>query len=216
MTIQGDPRPGGEWPHLFRVRSGEGAVLLMLHGTGGDEHQIAALAEMVSPESDLLAPRGRLLENGMRRWFRRFAEGVFDPGSVIEEAAALASFIAHARERYDLGTRPIIGVGLSNGANIALATSLLHPEVLSQVVSFSGMHPLVDTPVADDLTGLDVLLLNGSDDPMAPAGSVDRLEEQLRLGGADVERIVRLGGHGIERSELDAAARWIGARQRRR
>lgn len=209
MITNRDASSDAEWPHLFHPRSGDGAVLLMLHGTGGDEHQIARLADIVSPGSDVLAPRGRVLENGMRRWFRRFAEGVFDTTSVIEEAAALSSFIAAARERYNLASRPIVGVGLSNGANIALATSLLHPEVLSRVVSFSGMHPLVDTPLADDLTGLDVLLLNGSDDPMAPASSVDRLERQLRAGGADVERIARPGGHGIERSELEAAARWI-------
>ncbi len=202
-----------EWPHLFERRSGNGPVLLMLHGTGGDERQIAPLADLIAPAADVLSPRGRVQENGMRRWFRRFAEGVFDRESVIEEADALAGFIDSAREAYDLGSRSIVAVGLSNGANIALATAMLHPERLDRVVSFSGMHPLLELELTS-LAGLEVLLLNGADDPMAPSTSVDALEGALRGGGARVDRIVRPGGHGVERSEIDAASGWVAQRTR--
>jgi phospholipase/carboxylesterase len=200
-------RPADEWPHLFTP--GSGPVLLMLHGTGGSEEQMAPLASMLDPDAAVLAPRGQVTENGMLRWFRRHAEGVFDTDSVIAEAAALARFVEWARESYNLADRPIIAVGMSNGANMALATALLHPGTLDRVVAFSGMHPLPETPLTQNLTQVDVLLLNGADDPMAPAASVDQLERELRAAGAHVERRTRPGGHGIARSEIAAAQRWI-------
>jgi phospholipase/carboxylesterase len=202
--------PADEWPHLFTP--GSGPVLLMLHGTGGSEKQIAPLGSMLDAEAAILAPRGRVSENGMLRWFRRHAEGVFDTDSVIAEAAALARFVEWGRVAYNLAGRPIIAVGMSNGANIALATALLHPDTLNKVVAFSGMHPLPETPLTRNLTQVDVLLLNGADDPMAPAASVDQLERELRATGARVERRARPGGHGIDRSEIAAAQRWIGLR----
>jgi phospholipase/carboxylesterase len=205
-------RPADERPHLFTP--GSGPVLLMLHGTGGSEKQIAPLGSMLDADAAVLAPRGQVSENGMLRWFRRHAEGVFDADSVIEEAAALARFVEWARVAYNLADRPIIAVGMSNGANIALATALLHPDTLDRVVAFSGMHPLPERPLTGNLTQVDVLLLNGSDDPMAPAASVDQLERELRAAGAQVERRTRPGGPGIERSEIASAQSWI--RQRRK
>ena len=201
-----------QWPHLFAP--GSGPVLLMLHGTGGSERQIAPLASLLDPSAAVLAPRGRVLESGMRRWFRRYAEGVFNTGSVIEEAAALAGFIEEAKIAYDLVDRQMIAVGVSNGANIALATALLHPATLHHVVSFSGMHPLAGRPIEGDAARLEVLLLNGDDDPMAPTTSVDRLERDLRASGASVERIPREGGHGIYPGEIDDARRWLASRVR--
>ncbi len=205
----------GSWPHLHLPapdgETGSAPVLLMLHGTGSDEREISRLAPLLSAGSTVLAPRGRLSENGARRWFRRFAEGVFDTESVIAEAAALASFIDAARSEYLLDGRTVVAVGLSNGANIALATAMLHPQSLSRVVAFSGMHPLPGRESLS-LTDSEVLLLNGSDDPMAPSASVDALEATLRAAGATVDRIVRPGGHGIAQSELEAAKAWLESR----
>ncbi|THG31567.1 alpha/beta hydrolase [Naasia lichenicola] len=201
------------WPHLH-LPGPDGVtesapVLLMLHGTGSDEREISRLAPLLSAESTVLAPRGRLSENGARRWFRRFAEGVFDVDSVVTEAAALASFLDAARSEYDLDGRTIVAVGLSNGANIALATAMLHPQSLDRVIAFSGMHPLAGLEATSSLSGSEFLLLNGSDDPMAPSDSVDALETALRSAGATVDRIVRPGGHGIAQSELEAAKGWL-------
>jgi phospholipase/carboxylesterase len=197
------------WPHLFLPGSGEGPILLMLHGTGSTEQQVAPLATALGATADVLAPRGRVTENGMLRWFRRFGEGVFDFDSVTEEAAALAGFIEEARVTYQLGSRPIIAVGVSNGANIALATALLHPSAISRVIAFSGMHPLPAGPADQDLAGLRVLLLNGADDPLAPADSVSELERSLQAAHAQVDRITRPGGHGVTQSEIEAAQRWL-------
>ena len=105
---------------------------------------------------------------------------------------------------------------MSNGANIALATALLHPASVNRVIAFSGMYPLGDRvpegeghPTADSLAAVDVILLNGSADPMAPSASVDLLERVLRDRGATVQRATRAGGHGITRADIDAALDWL-------
>jgi phospholipase/carboxylesterase len=230
-----------EWPHLYREGTdsngagpkgagtksegtkGEGPkaagpVLLMLHGTGSNEHDIATLAERLDPTATVLAPRGRVSEDGANRWFRRRAEGIFNVDDVILRANELAVFVAAAVSEYRLADRRIVAVGFSNGANIALALTILHPEVVSRVVSFSGMYPFGDEQLADRavkhgdaLTDVHVLLLNGSVDPMAPSPSVDRLEVQLHAHQATVDRVVREGGHGITEDELATARAWLTA-----
>jgi phospholipase/carboxylesterase len=185
------------WPHVHR--EGE-PLVLALHGTGGDEHQMAGLVDALLPTAGILAPRGRVSEGGANRWFRRLAEGVFDVDDVEARADELAAAI----------TEPVtLAVGFSNGANMALATAMRYPEVVPAVIAFSGMYPFGDREVTADLTGLRVLLAGGAADPMAPRASVDRLEATLRAAGADVTRAERAGGHGISDDDLAAARAWL-------
>jgi phospholipase/carboxylesterase len=177
----------------------------MLHGTGGNEQEIATLAAELDPRAGVLAPRGRVRESGMARWFRRHGEGVFDVDDVIVRAGELAGFVTAAREHHSWGDRPLVAVGFSNGANIALATAILHPTVVDRVIAFSGMYPFGDREVAADLRNVRIVTLNGESDPMAPLASVNRLADSLRERGADVHQHLRPGGHGIAMSDLDAA-----------
>jgi len=211
--MSADARPPVDldtWPHLLTEgASADAPVVLALHGTGGDEREIAALGTALVPGAAVLSPRGRVSEGGANRWFRRLAEGVFDVDDVIARAHELAAFVTAARERYDLGRRPLLATGFSNGANIALATALLHPEVLPRVVAFSGMHPFGDREPGGSSHGVELLLLNGDHDPMAPAASVARLEQVASARGASVTRHRRPGGHGIDQGELVAAQEWV-------
>lgn len=162
-------------------------MLLTLHGTGGNEQEIAGLASRLDPRAGVLSPRGRVREQGMARWFRRLSEGVFDVDDVVARAGELAGFIGAARTHYAIGDRTLVAVGFSNGANIALATAMLHPDVLSRVVALSGMFPFADRDEAVDLHGVYVTTLNGREDPMAPIDSVVHLVTVLRAKGADVD-----------------------------
>lgn len=199
-----------QWPHLFTEGApADAPVVLTLHGTGGDEREIAALGTALVPGAAVLSPRGRVLEGHANRWFRRLGEGVFDVDDVIVRASELAAFVVAARERYDLEDRPLIAAGFSNGANIALATALLHPDVVQRVVAFSGMHPFADREPGGASAGVELLMLNGDNDPMAPGASVAQLERFAIARGASVTRITRPGGHGIDRSELQSAAEWL-------
>jgi len=205
------------WPHEYRPAAPGAPLLLLLHGTGGNEHEIAALAENLDPDAGVLAPRGRVSENGMNRWFRRAAEGVFDLDDVEVRADDLADFVTAALAEYGAAggaTSPLIAVGFSNGANIALATAMRHPEIVPRVIAFSGMYPFGDREPAASLSALSVLLLNGASDPMAPRSSVERLVGVLAGGEARVSRIERKGGHGIAESDLFEARAWLDERRR--
>jgi phospholipase/carboxylesterase len=197
------------WPHVFQPGEPGAPVLVTLHGTGGNENEIMALAPHLIPGAAVLSPRGRVSEHGMNRWFRRLGEGVFDVDDVTARAAELAGFLEAARERYGLGERRTLAVGFSNGANIALATALLHPETLDRVVAFSGMYPFADQDPIGDASGVRLLLANGQADPMAPAASVAHLATVAALHGAEVTRHERAGGHGIDSSDLAAALAFI-------
>jgi phospholipase/carboxylesterase len=184
--------------------------LLLLHGTGGDENDLVPLGRAVAPGAPLLSLRGKVLENGMPRFFRRLAEGVFDEEDVRRRAHELADFITEAREAYGLAAP--VALGYSNGANIAAAVLLLRPEALAGAALLRPMMPLrsVSPP---DLSGKPVLLVSGLADPIAPPRTVEPLASALIGAGADVEQQSLPVGHALSRSDLEVARRWIEARQ---
>jgi phospholipase/carboxylesterase len=180
--------------------------LLLLHGTGGDENDLIGLGRMVAPDAALLSPRGRVLEGGVPRFFRRLAEGVFDEDDVKRRANELGDFIGEARAAYGL-TAPV-AFGFSNGANIAAATLLLRPETLAGVVLIRAMVPLSHPPAAN-LAGKSVLILSGSMDPMVPAANADRLAAILQGAGADVQHRTLPAGHGLSQADIALARDFI-------
>jgi phospholipase/carboxylesterase len=187
----------------------DAAPLLLLHGTGGDEHDLVPLGQAVSPGAALLSVRGQVLEHGMPRFFRRLEEGVFDEADVIRRARDLAGFVAAAREAYGLAAP--VALGFSNGANIAAALLLLHPGVLQGAVLLRAMVPLAQPPRAD-LTGTDVLLLSGEHDPIVPAANGAALAAMLSDAGAQVERRVLPGGHQLGQADVTLTRRWLDER----
>lgn len=162
---------------------------------------------MISPGSALLSPRGRVLEHGMPRFFRRLAEGVFDEEDVRRRALELGAFVDDARERY--GIAAPVAVGFSNGANIAAALLLLKPEVLAGAVLLRAMVPLSDPPKAE-LKGKPVLLLSGQGDPIVPATNSARLAALLSEAGASVTHKVLPAGHQLTQADVALARDWIG------
>ena len=116
--------------HRFVQAGTRGPVLLLLHGTGGNEDDLLGLGKSLHPSAALLSPRGKVLENGMPRFFRRLAEGVFDEKDLVFRTHELADFVAAAATEYQFGDRKIVAVGYSNGANIAASILLLRPQTL--------------------------------------------------------------------------------------
>ena len=134
--------------HVYRPPAAPGApTLLMLHGTGGNEHDLLPMASELLPGAGVLSPRGKVLERGMPRFFRRLSEGVFDIEDLKQRTAELADFVAEASEHYRFDASRIIAVGFSNGANIAASLLLLKPGVLKRAVLFRAMVPLVPDPL---------------------------------------------------------------------
>ena len=185
------------------------APLLLLHGTGGDEHDLLPLGRAVAPGAALLSPRGRVLEGGMPRFFRRLAEGVFDEQDVIRRANDLADFVQEARETYGLAAP--VALGFSNGANIAAAVLQLRPRVLAGAVLLRAMVPLKEAPKAD-LTGTPVLILSGALDPIVPDENAAQLAAMLRRVGAVVDHRTLPTGHNLTQADLTLTKTWLDQR----
>jgi phospholipase/carboxylesterase len=185
-----------------------GRTLLLLHGTGGTENDLLPLGRTLDPDAALLSPRGRVLENGMPRFFRRLAEGVFDEEDLIHRTHELADFLEEAAEEHPIDPQKLIAVGYSNGANIAGALLLLRPGALGGAVLLRPMVPLVPE-VPPDLQGTPVLLAAGHQDPIVPAENVRRLATLLRNAGADVTLRFENAGHGLTSLTVDTARHWL-------
>ena len=199
---------GTEFIHRFEPATSAGSPpLLLLHGTGGDENDLLGLGRMISPGAALLSPRGRVLEHGMPRFFRRLAEGVFDQEDVRRRASELGDFVTEAREQY--GIAAPIAVGFSNGANIAAALLLLRPGVLAGAILLRAMVPLSDPPTAE-LGNKPVLLLSGQTDPIVPASNSAKLAALLSQAGARVTHRVLPAGHQLSQADVTLARDWIG------
>lgn len=192
--------------HRFEPGPDTARPLLLLHGTGGDENDLLPLGRTVAPEAALLAPRGAVSENGMPRFFRRLAEGVFDEADLRRRTGDLAAFVAAARTRYGIGAP--LALGFSNGANIAASLLLLRPETLAGAVLLRPMVPFVEPPVAD-LAGRPVLILSGAMDPIVPAENARRLAQQLTAAGARVEHRILPVGHGLSQADIGLALNWL-------
>jgi len=196
--------------HRFVPRAPNGApfTLLLLHGTGGDENDLLPLGSDLAPGAAILSPRGRVLENGMPRYFRRFAEGVLDVEDLKFRTKELAEFVRAARGEYKLGDEPLYAVGFSNGANIAASMLMLEPELLGGAVLLRAMVPFEpDTP--PKLEGKRVLLAAGRRDPYSGPENTERLREIFESGGAEVTVHWSNVGHGLVPEDLDAAAAWF-------
>jgi phospholipase/carboxylesterase len=195
---------------VFRKGQSPFAPLLLLHGTGGNEQDLLGLAEAVAPGRTVMSPRGKVLENGMPRFFRRFAEGRFDEDDIRTRAAELAAFVSGAAAHY--GVAAPVALGFSNGANIAAALLALHPGVLSGAVLLRAMAPFKVMP-AFTLPATPVLLVSGQQDPMIPLAEAQRLAGYLRTAGAALTHEVLPASHGLTQSDLTLMSRFLAAQE---
>jgi len=194
--------------HRFAAGRDAGApVLLLLHGTGGDENDLIPLGEEMLPGAAMLSVRGKVLENGMPRFFRRLAEGVFDLEDLKRRTDELAEFIESARGAYGLRENKMVAVGYSNGANIASSLIFRYPRHLSGAALFRAMVPFTPEAVPD-LGGVRVFLSAGQRDPIVPAENARRLATMFEEGGAEVSMHWHQGGHELGRDDLEAAKLW--------
>jgi predicted esterase len=193
--------------HEF-VSGTSGRTLLLLHGTGGNERDLIPLGRELDPNAGLLSPRGKILENGMPRFFRRLAEGVFDVEDLQQRTNELADFVAAATEHYNLAADQIVAVGYSNGANIAASMLLLRSETLRSAILFRVMVPFVPEKLPD-LSSVRVWIGAGNQDPIIPTSETQRLVELLRNAGADVTIRFANATHALTDADVKTARHWL-------
>jgi predicted esterase len=190
------------------AQNGERRTLLLLHGTGGTEDDLLEIGRALSPTAALLSPRGKVLENGMPRFFRRLREGVFDIEDLKARTHELAKFVVAACATYSLDAQQIFAVGYSNGANIAGGILLLKPGVLRGAVLLRPMVPLVPDE-KPELSSTRVWIGAGQRDPIVPPENTQRLAQMLQSYGAEVSLRWHAGGHELAREEVQDATTWL-------
>ncbi len=200
-------RPQPDFIHEF-VPGRSDRTLLILHGTGGNEHDLIPLGRELDPNAALLGPRGKILENGMPRFFRRLAEGVFDLEDLEKRTNELADFVVAAVRFYQLAADQVVAVGYSNGANIGASLLLLRPEILRAAILFRAMVPLVPDNLPS-LSSVRVWIGAGDRDPIIPASETQHLVELLRSAGADVTIRFADATHGLTNADVETAKHWI-------
>jgi phospholipase/carboxylesterase len=192
----------------FYERGASARTLLLLHGTGGSEHDLLSLGKELDPAAALLSPRGPVLENGHARFFRRLAEGVFDLEDLERRTQDLADFIFAAARQYQFDPAELVAVGYSNGANIAASVLLRRPEAIRTAILLRAMVPF-EPEQLPDLTGTRVWIAGGTDDMIIPRENTERLATMLSDAGAEVTARFIRAGHGLTSAELVLAKRWL-------
>jgi len=202
--------PLGDLGFIHRWEPAENAriTLLVLHGTGGNENDLVPLARELLPDAAILSPRGKVVERGMPRFFRRLAEGVFDLEDLALRTDELARFVDDASASYGFDRDRVIALGFSNGANITASMLLRLGAVLRGAMLLSPMLPFepLKTP---DLSSVAVFIGAGTSDTIIPPAQARRLVDALRAAGADVTDYWHPAGHTITHEELRAAKAWL-------
>ena len=194
--------------HIFNKGKNEKKpTLLLLHGTGGNELDLVPLAGRIDDEASVLSVRGNVLENGMPRFFRRLAEGVFDIEDLIFRKKELNDFLDEAAVKYGFDRNNVIAVGYSNGANIAASLLFHYQNALKGAILHHPMVPLrgIEMP---DLSGKSVFIAAGTNDPICPPAESEELQSLLEKANEKVELHWENRGHQLTLQEVEAAAQW--------
>ena len=183
-------------------------TLLLLHGTGGNEDDLIPLGKELAPNASILSVRGKVLENGMPRFFRRLEEGVFDMEDLKIRTDELAEFIVKSSSAYMFDAESVIAVGYSNGANIAASLLLRRPEVLAGAILFRAMVPFIPK-VLPDLSKKHILLSQGLHDPIISRGEAEKLLRLFTKARSDATLEWQDSGHNLVQQDIVASRRWL-------
>ena len=183
-------------------------TLVLFHGTGGNEQDIIFLGKEIEPDASILSPRGKVLENGMPRFFKRLAEGIFDIEDLKFRTLELADFIQKCSSHYKFDLNQTIAVGFSNGANIATSTLLLRPDVLQGAILFRAMIPLIPNPLPD-LANKKILLSAGINDPIVSRNETENLFRLFQKTNANVILKWQNSSHNLIQEDIAIGRKWI-------
>lgn len=210
FALPGEDRfPVRDLPFIHRwhrPESPDGSTIVLLHGTGGNEVDLMPIAHRSAPRAALLGVRGRSNEEGSNRWFRRFGATGYDQADIRREAEAFAAFVEGAIGGYGIDADTLTFLGYSNGANLLAAFMQLRPGIVRRAVLLRSLQVL-EIPPGVELSGTNVLMLNGRSDPFA--GGVPVLQDALQAGGAEVSSRDLAAGHELTDADATEMAGWL-------
>lgn len=193
---------------IDRAANPSGEVIILLHGSGGDETTLLSFARPIWPQATLLGIRGRIVQNGETRWFKKITPTKFDQKDAVDEAEAFVKFLTNLGEedQYDLSRATF--VGYSNGANLLAVIMMRHPELVRRAVLLRSM-PVLDSYPHKNLSKTNVLIISGKKDslysPFQPA-----LSALLTENGAKVDTEIVDSDHMIGEKDREMIVKWLG------
>ena len=194
--------------HIFnKGKDPKKPTLLLLHGTGGNELDLLPVAGRIDDEASVLSVRGNVLENGMPRFFRRLAEGVFDEEDLVYRTKELNAFLDDAAKEYEFDRDNLIAIGYSNGANIAASLLFHYQNALKGAILHHPMVPRRGVKLPD-LTGKSVFITAGTNDPICSPVESKELQTILENADAKVDIHWEDRGHQLTPTEVEAASIW--------
>jgi predicted esterase len=195
--------------HVYEPAPGaDRRTLLLLHGVGGDERDLLALARLLQPTAGVLSPRGQVEDRGMLRFFKRMPQGVYDMEDLPRRAAQLSAFVAAAAAHYRFDAHEVMAVGFAEGANIASTMLLACPETLAGAVLFRGAVPMMPDRMPK-LPGTPILVSNGRHDRVTAPEDTSQLAALLRAAGADVTVVLQQAAHQLTHADVEQARAWL-------
>lgn len=189
------------------IKGTNSRLLILLHGTGGDEKSLIDIAKYIDENASVLGIKGNINENGLNRFFRRIRPGIFDIDNLIEETKNLHNFVNDFVLNNDLSNHEKIIIGYSNGANI-LGSLLYHYGKISDAAIL--MHPMVpikNFPVANQ-NSCNILITSGINDPLVSNKETIDLVNVLQESGGKVTHLSFSEGHSISMPELNEIKKW--------
>ena len=196
-------------PHVWLPKEGAARTLLLLHGSGADEHDLLSLGRQLDPAANILSPRGGIIQQGMVRFFEYEPDFTPSRPSLIEEMEKLASFIELSSSRYGFSLDSMVTVGFSNGAHAGGALMLLKPTLVRTLVAFGTTQVLPEISSGVDLSGKKVFIANGELDDYSPERRTVAMIEQLESLGADVTLLMHPEGHQISGDHVEFIAKVL-------
>jgi phospholipase/carboxylesterase len=184
-------------PHVWLPQPGASRTLLLLHGSGADEHDLLSLGRELDPRANILSPRGAVSQQGMTRFFEYEPDFTPSRDSLMREVGKLAEFLELASARYDFQLTSVVTVGFSNGSHAGGALLLLRPDLMQTLVAFGTTQVLPDLEQEPDLRGKHVFIANGQQDHYSPEAKTVAMIDQLEGYGAEVTLLMHPGGHQI-------------------
>ena len=184
-------------PHVWLPKPGASRTLLLLHGSGADEHDLLSLGRELDPRANILSPRGAVSQQGMTRFFEYEPDFTPSRESLLQEVGKLADFLELASERYDFPLESVVTVGFSNGSHAGGALMLLRPELMHSLVAFGTTQVLTELAQEPDLQGKQVFIANGEQDHYSPEAKTIAMIAQFEGFGAEVSLLMHPGGHQI-------------------
>lgn len=179
-------------------------LIIMLHGTGGNENDLVSIARFVDSQATLIGIRGNVEEQGMLRYFKRYPDGSFDLKDLAKNTSLLFNGIKELIQYYKLDDYEVTLLGYSNGANIAINILKEFETDYSNAILFHPSPVRVGVPIKKQ-KNLRVFATTGTQDPFITQDQFATLINEIKDAGIETEAFSHDFGHQLIQEELIAA-----------